>query len=63
MGPKLWLRGARALLKGHSLAKPRGDVRQMPGAFLVRRGEIVRAHYAEHSADHPDLAELATFPG
>ncbi|MCB9849593.1 MAG: AhpC/TSA family protein [Phycisphaerales bacterium] len=63
MGPKVWLRGAKACAAGHGMARPRGDVRQMPGAFLVHQGEIVKSYRAKHSADHPDFVQLAALPG
>ena len=60
MGPRVWWKGFKStILKGHLPGKPGHDVFQLPGAFLVMDGEIVRAFRPETSADHPDYAELA----
>jgi peroxiredoxin len=54
LGPRVWWRGARALLRGHSAGKPIGDVRQMPGLFLVDRAGIIRfIHRYRDIADNP----------
>ncbi len=44
---------------GHSAGKPAGDVRLMPGVFLVRDGEIRRAYRHATPADRPDYIALA----
>lgn len=59
-GPRVFLRGIVATLKGHILGRPEGDPFQMPGAFLVEDGEIVKAYRHEHAASRPDYCELAT---
>lgn len=59
-GPRLWLRGIGAgLLRGHLVGPLAGDGLQMPGAFLVHRGRVVRAFRHEDAADRPDYCELA----
>ena len=63
LGPKALKRGFRAgVVMGHGLGMPVGDVRQMPGAFLVHRGRVVRAFRPDSVADRPDYAELAVLP-
>ncbi len=62
-GPLVWGRSLKALLQGR-VGKPAGDVRQLPGTFLVdSQGVIQYIHRAAHSADFPDhraiLARLA----
>ena len=60
LGPKVWIRGLHsALLERHGFGKPVGDVRQMPGVFLVHRGEVLRSFIHESSADKPDYLALA----
>ena len=61
MRPRTFLESFRALLKGHGVGSPRGgDVRQMPGAFLFRGGEIVWQCLFEGGAgERPDWAGLA----
>ena len=57
-------RGVRAgLVDGHGVGRPQGDVRQMPGVFLVWRGHIVKSFVHATAADRPDYAELARMPG
>jgi peroxiredoxin len=63
MGPRVWLRGFRAcILSGHGVGYPHGDVRQLPGAFLLHRGQILRAFRHSTSADRPDYVQLAKAP-
>jgi hypothetical protein len=62
MGPAVWARGAASILRGHGVGIPIGDPRQMPGVFLVKDGEIVRAFRHETSADVPDYEDLAVCP-
>ncbi len=59
-GPKVALRGFVATLKGHMQGFFHGDALQLPGAFVVSRGAILRAHRHEHVGDHPDYIALAT---
>ncbi|RPI77828.1 MAG: AhpC/TSA family protein [Planctomycetaceae bacterium] len=58
-GPRVWWRGLWAVLAGHFPGVPHGDVTQMPGAFLVHQGQIVKSYRHATSADRPDYCELA----
>lgn len=58
-GPRVWMGGLRALLRGHGIGMLQGDGFQMPGAFLIHRGRVVRSFRAETASDQPDLSELA----
>lgn len=59
LSPGLAARGVAALFKGHGIGVPSGDVRQLPGVFIIDTGGRVRfSHYAAHPADHPDAAVL-----
>ena len=52
-GPSVWLPAIKALARGGA-GKPVGDVRQMPGSFVIDRQGIIRlAHYPTHQADRP----------
>ncbi len=52
--PKVGIRAIAAARKGARVGKPEGDVRQMPGTFVVGRdGRLVFAHY------NPDQSENA----
>ncbi len=57
-GPRVWLPLAAALLRGCGVGHLAGDGLQLPGAFLYRNGEIVRAQRARTQADLPDLPGL-----
>lgn len=60
--PALLTCGIRAARKGHTPGKPVGDPWRKPGYFLVQADRILRAHRAEHMADHPDYPAFATPP-
>jgi peroxiredoxin len=47
------------VLKRHGVGWTEADAFQLPGAFLVHKGRIVRQHFAMHAADHPDFVELS----
>ena len=47
-------KGLKAVAKGHGLGVPRGDVRQLPGVFIIdAKGGIRFSHHAKGPADHP----------
>ncbi|MCA9267416.1 MAG: redoxin domain-containing protein, partial [Planctomycetales bacterium] len=59
MGPPIWWRGFQAIfLRGHFPGVPRGDLRQLPGAFVVSQGAITRAFRAEDSVGEFDAAAM-----
>ena len=60
-GPKVWIRAARAL-KGHGIGTLNGNGFRMPGAFLLYKGEPVKAFRHKTAADRPDYVELANLP-
>lgn len=57
-GPAVWLRGLRAMIKGHFVGRPKGDALRMPGAYLVSGSRILWRHRARHAGDLPDLAAI-----
>ena len=58
-GPRVWFGGVLAALRGHGIGKLEGDGFQMPGAFVIHRGRVVRAYRHATAADRPNLKELA----
>ncbi|MFN0102537.1 MAG: SelL-related redox protein [Bryobacteraceae bacterium] len=59
-GFNVWVRGARAVFADrHGLGMPAGDGFQMPGAFLVLNGGIVKAYRHDTAASRPDYCKLA----
>jgi len=60
-GPRVWWRGFEAvILGGHRIGRLTGDGFQMPGAFLVFHGEVVRSYRHQSAADRPDYLSLVT---
>jgi hypothetical protein len=63
IGPRVWWRGFKtAILGRHGFGRPAGDIFQLPGAFLLVDGQIVRAHRGRTSADRPDFDDLTACP-
>lgn len=58
-GPRVWIGGILAAFRGHGVGKLEGDGFQMPGAFVIHRGRVVREYRHATAADRPDLEELA----
>lgn len=58
-GPIVWVRGFLAALQGHGIGKLEGDGFQMPGAFLIHNGRVIRECRHASAADRPNLAEFA----
>lgn len=49
------LKGVSAVFRGYGIGIPKGDVRQLPGVFIIdTAGAIIYSYYAEGPADHPD---------
>jgi peroxiredoxin len=59
IGPSVFWRGMKAFFSGHGAGRIRGDVAQLPGTFVVHRGQIVEAFRNKTAADRPDYAEMA----
>ncbi len=52
--PTMALRGVGAMAQGHTMGLPEGDVRQLPGVFIVGRdGVILFRHDSRDPSDHP----------
>ncbi len=59
LGPTVWWRGMLAFFRGNGIGLLNGDGLQMPGAFVIRDSQIVKAYRHATAADRPDYAELA----
>lgn len=59
-GLRTWYRGFSAETKNYKLelAKHLGDSTQMPGIFLLRKGEIIEEYIHKHASDRPDYQRL-----
>lgn len=61
VGPRvLWRWLTAAIVEGRGAGWTGADLRRMPGAFLIRRGHIVRAFRHSTTADRPDYASLCS---
>jgi hypothetical protein len=65
LSPTLALRGLAAMAEGHTMGLPQGDVRQLPGVFIIDgQGRSLSGHYARDPADHPEVDDiLASWSG
>jgi peroxiredoxin len=61
-GWSVWRRAMSALLAGHRVGWLDGDATQMPGAFLIQNGQVVRRYMHANAADRPDYLELCRLP-
>jgi len=60
LGPRVWIRGFLAGVRdGHGVGRLEGDGFQMPGAFVVRDGRVVRTYRHRDAADRPDYCDLS----
>ena len=58
IGPRIWLAGLRALLRG-GIGKPLNDITQMHGTVVVNpAGEVIFRHHGKHSADYTELSDV-----
>lgn len=54
LSPSLAFKALATMAQGHGIGLPIGDIRQLPGAFIINtRGQIVYSHVAKDAADHP----------
>jgi peroxiredoxin len=61
LGPTVWWRGFKAaILSRHGVGPADGDGFQMPGAFLISDGKIIREFRHQTAADRPDYCQLAS---
>jgi peroxiredoxin len=59
LGPTVWWRGMLAFFRGNGLGMLNGDGLQMPGAFVIRDSQIVKAYRHATAANRPSYVELA----
>ena len=60
MGPKVLWAYLKSIFAGHLPSKIKGDPLQLPGAFLLHHGQVVRTHTFRDAGDRPDYVSLAT---
>lgn len=55
LSPSVAFKGILAMTKGHTIGIPIGDVRQLPGVFIINtNGRVVYSYFARDPSDHPD---------
>ena len=57
-GLRAWMRGLRAVSKGHFVNRKIGDPWTLPTVLALRHGEIVWEHRGTHAGDHPDVGAI-----
>ena len=59
LSPRLWARTFQAaVLGGNRMGRLTGDLFQMPGAFLLYYGQLVRCYRHQNPSDRPDYMAL-----
>ena len=57
--PSVAFKAVAALAQGHTVGLPAGDIRQLPGVFIIDTGgRIVFSHEGRDAGDHPDPETL-----
>jgi peroxiredoxin len=55
LSPFVAFKALSAMAQGHSVGMPVGDIRQLPGVFIIDTGgRIVFSYFGKDPADHPD---------
>lgn len=61
LSPTMAIKGLAVVARGHTIGRPTGDVRQLPGVFVIdTAGQIVLSHYGSGPEDHPSAESLLT---
>lgn len=55
LAPGVWLAGMRAMVNGHGVGKPAGDVLAMPGMVLITEDEVLWEQVFQHAGSKPDF--------
>ena len=62
LGPRVLWAWAMSTLAGHLPGSIKGDPLQLPGAFLLHHGRVLKGHAYRDAADKPDYVALAKLP-
>lgn len=57
--PEAFLRGFQATFSGHGFGYGKGDKMQMPGVFLLYKGQVLQGYVHRLASDRPDYVSLA----
>lgn len=62
-GLEVWKRGVKAGIQdGHGIGATEGDAMQMPGAFLLHEGKVIRSHRHHLASDRPNYFLFCALP-
>ncbi len=60
IGPRVLCAWIKSTVAGHLPGKIKGDPLQLPGAFLLHHGQVIKGHTYRDASDRPDYVTLAT---
>jgi hypothetical protein len=60
MGPRVLCAWVSSTVAGHLPGRIKGDPLQLPGAFLLHHGQVIKGHTYRDASDRPDYVTLAT---
>lgn len=60
IGPRVLWAWFKSTLAGHLPGRIKGDPLQLPGAFLLHHGQVIKCHTYRDASDRPDYVMLAT---
>lgn len=60
IGPKVLWAYLKSIFSGHRPGRIKGDPLQLPGAFLLHQGKVIKSHLYRDAGDKPDYVSLAT---
>ena len=59
MSPAAVVASVRALARGNMQGEPIGDVKMLPGTFIVDKNGVTQyVYYSKHAGDHPKISDL-----
>lgn len=59
IGPRVLWAWLKSTVAGHLPGKIKGDPLQLPGAFLLHHGQVLKGHTYRDASDRPDYVALA----
>ena len=60
IGPRVLWAWFKSTVAGHLPGRIKGDPLQLPGAFLIHHGQVIKGHTYRDASDRPDYVRLAT---
>jgi peroxiredoxin len=60
IGPRVLWAWLKSTVAGHLPGRIKGDPLQLPGAFLLHHGQVLKGHAYRDASDRPDYIALAT---